>query len=226
MAIDKRWTAVSVVPTAYLKPIGFGGLKGKSDINPQWRIKAMTETYGLCGIGWYYDVEKVEYRKGAADTELIFIQVAIFVKDGENWSMPIRGAGGDVVIEKNNSGLRDNDEAYKMALTDALGNAMKYLGVASEIYEGHFDGSKYAKQPIAATGSTPPPPPPSNIDKKAAQLGTIMKQFDNAKELAETCYKKYNVKKLAELTESQLDAEIKEHSKALDLLNNTDGGTK
>ena len=30
-----------------------------------------------------------------------------------------------------------------MAYTDALGTAMKCLGVASEIYEGNFDGSKY-----------------------------------------------------------------------------------
>jgi hypothetical protein len=31
-----------------------------------------------------------------------------------------------------------------MAYTDALGTALKYVGVASEIYEGNFDGSKYA----------------------------------------------------------------------------------
>ena len=43
-----------------------------------------------------------------------------------------------------------DDEAFKMAYTDALGTALKYAGVASEIYEGNFDGSKYLP-PSSAT---------------------------------------------------------------------------
>lgn len=29
-----------------------GKLKGKTDINPMWRIKVLTETFGPCGEGW------------------------------------------------------------------------------------------------------------------------------------------------------------------------------
>ena len=46
-----------------------------------------------------------------------------------------------IVSEK--SGLRFNDEAKKMATTDALSVAMKQLGVGAEIYLGNWDGSKY-----------------------------------------------------------------------------------
>ena len=60
------------------------------------------------------------------------------------------GVGGAKIVIKDKNGLRNNDEAIKMAYTDALGTAMKYVGVGSEIYEGNFDGCKYA-DPTDAT---------------------------------------------------------------------------
>lgn len=44
------------VPQDAIKPIQAGRLKGFSDINPMWRIKKMTEMFGPCGIGWYYEI--------------------------------------------------------------------------------------------------------------------------------------------------------------------------
>ena len=38
-----------------------------------------------------------------------------------------------------------NDEALKMATTDALSVAMKQLGVAADVYMNNMDGSKYQK---------------------------------------------------------------------------------
>ena len=40
-----------VVPNEAKKTITAGRLKGKTDINPMWRIKALTEAFGPCGIG-------------------------------------------------------------------------------------------------------------------------------------------------------------------------------
>ena len=45
------YNKVRSVPQTALKAIGAGRLKGMSDINPVWRIKIMTETFGICGIG-------------------------------------------------------------------------------------------------------------------------------------------------------------------------------
>jgi hypothetical protein len=151
--IDKRWEAVQTCPPERLKTIGFGALRGKSDINPQWRIKAMTEVYGLCGIGWKYEIDNVNFHPTIEGKEIVFVTVLLFIKDDAGWSAPIYGVGGNMVIDKNKNGLVDNDEAVKMAVTDALGNAMKYIGVASQIYEGDFDGSKYAS-PKTATIDT------------------------------------------------------------------------
>lgn len=142
--MSEFWDKVSKVPVNYLKPIGFGNLKGKSDINPQWRLKVMSETYGMCGTGWYHSLQE-RWTTNCDNGELLcFCEVHVFVKHPKNdWSHPIVGIGGNKLIVKNKNGLIPNDEGWKMAYTDALGTALKSLGVASEIYEGNFDGSKY-----------------------------------------------------------------------------------
>ena len=50
------YNAVRAVPKEAQKPIGAGRLKGMTDINPMWRIKCLTEQFGVCGFGWYYDI--------------------------------------------------------------------------------------------------------------------------------------------------------------------------
>ena len=142
----EKWNQLATVPVERLKPIQFGALKGKSDINPQWRYKAMTEVYGECGKGWNHRLADVQIVDGANGEVLIFVEVKVWAGDKE-----FTGVGGDKVVTKDKNGLRSNDEAMKMAYTDALGTALKYVGVASEIYEGNFDGSKYAN-PVAASG--------------------------------------------------------------------------
>ena len=48
-----------------------------------------------------------------------------------------------MLIVNEKSGPHTSDEAFKMALTDALSVAMTRLGVASDIYMGNWTGSKY-----------------------------------------------------------------------------------
>lgn len=154
MSIDEKWTKVSVVPKNYLKEIAFGALKGKSDISPQWRIKAMTEVYGMCGEGWYFEPKNRWKESGPNGETMVFYEVAVYTKlDDDTWSAPIYGVGGNTIVDLSKGNLKQNDEGYKMALTDALGTALKCLGVASEIYEGNFDGSKY-RAPVDATMPT------------------------------------------------------------------------
>jgi len=141
----EKWNRLAKVPLSHLKTITFGALKGKSDINPQWRYKAMTEVYGECGTGWSHRLVKTDIVDGANGEVLIFMEVVVSV-GGKEWP----GFGGDKIIVKDKNGLHSNDEAMKMAYTDALGTALKYVGVASEIYEGNFDGSRYSN-PVAAT---------------------------------------------------------------------------
>lgn len=137
------YKALSTPPKTALKTIQAGNLKGKSDINPQWKLEAVTEQFGLCGIGWKFEIlDKTIYPLEDKQI-LLYMTVALFIKNGEIWSDPIIGCGGDFIVQKFKTGLTPNDEAFKMCLTDALGNAMKNIGVAADVYRGFCDG-KYS----------------------------------------------------------------------------------
>ena len=135
----KIWNAVKRPPESALKPIQAGRLKGKTDISPQWRMQVMTEQFGPCGQGWHYRIDRLWTEPGADGQVFAFAQVSIEIGS----TYPIPGIGGSMLVAKESSGLHHNDEAFKMAVTDALSVAMKALGVAADIYLGLWDGSKY-----------------------------------------------------------------------------------
>ena len=141
------WNKFNKPPLTALKKISGGRMNNKTDINPVWRMQVMTETFGPCGVGWRYTIDKLWLEPGTEEQVCAFALVTVFVKQGGGWSEPIPGIGGSMLVEKTKSGPYTSDEAYKMAVTDALSVAFKSLGVAAEIYLGNFDGSKYLNQP-------------------------------------------------------------------------------
>lgn len=143
------WERLSRPPKEALKPIMAGRLKGKTDINPQWRYKAMTEAFGPCGVGWKYEIERLWTEPGTDGQVFAFAKINLYIVSGgkDYWSNAIPGVGGSMLVEKESRGLHSSDEAFKMAVTDALSVAMKMLGVAAEIYLGNWDGSKYINSP-------------------------------------------------------------------------------
>lgn len=145
MSNTEIWKKFSRPPSEALKPITAGRLSGKTDINPQWRLLAMTEAFGPCGIGWKYQIDKVWTEPGSDGVVFSFVQISVFIKHDGQWSDAIPGIGGNKLIDKERSGLHSNDEAPKMSLTDALSVAFKALGVAADIYSGQWDGKQYAK---------------------------------------------------------------------------------
>jgi hypothetical protein len=139
------WNLVKQPPKSALKVINAGRLKGKSDINPQWRYEAMTDVFGMCGDGWKYTIDKLWTEPATEGQVFVFAQVSVYIKDPirHTWTDPIQGIGGSMLISKEKEGLHSSDEGYKMSVTDALGTAMKMIGVAADIYSGKWDGSKY-----------------------------------------------------------------------------------
>ncbi len=138
------WDRFSKPPKTALKQISAGRLKGKTDINPQWRYKVMTEVFGVVGIGWKFTVDKQWTEQGAKDEVFVFVNVSVFVKVDGEWSDAIHGNGGSKMVVSESKGMYNDDNAYKKATTDALSTAMKMLGVAADIYAGKWNGSKYA----------------------------------------------------------------------------------
>lgn len=143
-------------PNDAMKSIGFGSLKGFSDINPQWRYEALTRVFGVCGIGWKFEAVDHFTQELPSGELMVFVKVNLYVfdKESKQWSEPIVGWGGDYLIKKDKNGIHGNDEAMKMATTDALGTAAKMLGVAADVYRGLIangvSDSKYARREYAA----------------------------------------------------------------------------
>ena len=143
MAIFKK---VSKTPNEARKTITGGRLEGFTDINPMWRIEKLTETFGPCGIGWWYVIKEEKIIEGSDGPKKAFVNIDLFYKVGDTVSNPIPGVGGSSFVAKERSGLYTSDECFKMALTDALGVACKALGFSSDVYyEEGYDISKYTK---------------------------------------------------------------------------------
>ena len=130
------------VPQEAQRPFDNGRFSG-TDINPMWRIKKLTELFGPAGLGWYYEVLS-ERAEAAGDVVMAIVDLNLYIKDPESgeWSKPIYGTGGNVLLRKGSA----SDEGYKMALTDALSVACKALGIGADIYFG-ADATKYTQPP-------------------------------------------------------------------------------
>jgi hypothetical protein len=140
------YKALSEVPDEAKREIGAGRLKGKTDINPMWRIKALTEQFGPCGIGWKYEITRQWLETGAKDEISAFCNILLYIKMDGEWSAGIPGTGGSAFVANERNGPYTSDECYKMALTDALSVACKALGVAASVY-WNKDPTKYTGRP-------------------------------------------------------------------------------
>lgn len=141
---------VRSVPENAKKEIQAGRLKGKSDINPMWRIKALTEVFGPAGFGWYTEVIKTWTDVDESGDIAVFVDINLFVKKDGEWSKPIYGNGGNKLVtheKKFIDGIQTSvpyldDDAYKKAYTDAISVAAKALGIGADVY-WEADKTKY-----------------------------------------------------------------------------------
>ena len=137
----KLYEQVRAVPDNAKKAITGGRTKGMTDINPMWRIKTLTEQFGLCGIGWYY-IPTRKWLETSKEETAAFVDIELYVKVGDEWSKPISGTGGSKFVTKEKSGIYVSDECYKMATTDAISVACKQLGIGADVY-WDADRTKY-----------------------------------------------------------------------------------
>lgn len=141
-----------------------GGFKGTA-VKPIWCSKRMTEMFGPCGTGW--GMTKPEFQTiSVGDDILVYCTVGLWHAENKDGTGALRseiiyGVGGDKVSTKRSDGkLFNDDEAFKKAFTDGVGNAMKQLGVAADIHMGLFDDAKYVsemKQEFAEEAPAKPP---------------------------------------------------------------------
>lgn len=162
------WDSVHECPAEALKPILGGKLKGKSDINPMWRYKKLTELFGPAGKGWGVEDDRFTVLEGAGGEKAVMCQLYLwFLDDGEKCRVP--GQGGSMLVAMEKEKLVTNDEAYKMAYTDAVSVACKQLGFAADVYWANGADSKYTRNqtdddPLGTGGTEKRLPPRSGGD--------------------------------------------------------------
>ena len=204
------YNQVRSVPEHALKRIEAGRLKGKSDINPMFRIQKLTEVFGPVGFGWYTEVTRKWTETSENGEQAVFVDLNLYVRRDGEWSKPIHGTAGNklVTLEKKweNGEMLINpyldDEAYKKAYTDAISVAAKALGVGADVY-WEADKTKYDERPQeetpAAAASAPqtqtsgkPSLSPSTSSWKQA-VAFCAKQNDTVDNLRMRVTSKYNI---------------------------------
>ena len=144
------------IPEDAVTPIKGGtyAKAGLSDVNTQWRIQRMTEIFGACGTGWNWSPAEVWTDHGC-----VFAHVTVTYSraDGQ-MSAPVHGYGGTILGG-------DNSDIYKKSVTDALGNALRYLGIGADVWykagsgRNQFDSKYSVPQEPARSASAAPPDP-------------------------------------------------------------------
>lgn len=136
------------VPDAAKKAITAGRLKGMTDINPMWRIKRLTEMFGACGVGWWYEItdKRIVYDE-LTNQKAAFVDIMLYFIDTDSGkeSHGVPGTGGSSFVAQEKNGAYLSDECFKMALTDAISVAAKALGIGADVYFDK-DRTKYTGQ--------------------------------------------------------------------------------
>lgn len=184
------------VPDTAKKTISGGRLSGKTDINPVWRIKKLTEMFGPCGIGWYYKSVR-EWLETYENQIAAFVKIELFIKVNGEWSMPIQGTGGSMFVEMQKNGAYVSDECFKMATTDAISVACKQLGIGADVY-WEKDKTKYN------TGQEEENLQPQKDEEKEKLLKELAAELSRTGYSWKAVIKTYKVGDVKELTKLQL----------------------
>lgn len=142
------WNQLGKTDPAHTKSFSrAGGFKGTAT-RPVYLDMKMTETFGPCGVGWGMGRPSFELVDAGSD-KLVFCTVEVWYEQDSVHGVgrgSVWGVGGDKVLGSNKNGPYSDDEAFKKAYTDAIGNAMKYLGMSADVHMGKFEDSKYVNE--------------------------------------------------------------------------------
>ena len=111
------------------------------------QIKKATELFGPAGVGWGWQVMRLEYTVTNQIATLIRLWHGNPEQFIEQW--------GQCSLYVDKAEKRKDDDCYKKCVTDGLTKCLSYLGFNSDIFLGTFDASKY----VADNPAKPAAPP-------------------------------------------------------------------
>lgn len=210
----KVYNTYKAVPKEALKDFNNGSFKG-SDINTMWRIKSLTTEFGVCGIGWYTELIRQWSEQAPNNEVLCFVEIKMYIKVDGEWGKGFSAIGGSKVVQyfQQKDYAKGNDEGYKMAYTDALGVACKYLGFGADVYWAN-DKTKYTNEHEEYKPKQKKEEPKTkfesmNIDQIKAHASAVVKKAIENEEIGEAVIGDiyYTGKKLG-LTDKQVEETI------------------
>lgn len=217
------YNAVKNTPKKAQKIIEGGRLNGFTNINAMWRIEMLTELFGACGEGWYFEIVKERivdggtkvYTEGKGENatslvsteKVVYIDILLYyrLEDG-TWSKGIEGSGGANIISNEKYAPYTDNDAFKKAKTDALGNACKQLGMSSDIFYAQDDSKNTTtdiEEDLFKKTVT-------KIESKQIVNAATNKWGHNAAERCGEILKKYGAKSSLELLQIYLPQVLKE----------------
>ena len=162
MTNTEIWDKLARPDPKALKPFTrAGGFKGTA-INPMYTLRDVTAAFGPCGTGW--GMTQPDFRVEGPN---VYCIVGVWYgqqPDKISYDRMVWGVGGETLTG------RGDDEAFKKAYTDALGNALKHLGAGADIWFNLWDGSKYKDETPAE--EAPPVMPAANGTKGASKAAS------------------------------------------------------
>lgn len=147
----KLWDALSKTDPRHTKSFKRAGGFSGTAIKPIWIIQRLTSQFGPVGEGWGMREPSFQVVPGNNGEVLVYCTVECWHTNPDN---VLYGVGGDKVVTyikandqyKRPERWENDDEAFKKAFTDAVGNAFKFLGVGADVHMGQFDDSKYVQE--------------------------------------------------------------------------------
>lgn len=143
------WNTLGRTDPVHTKGFKRGGGFSGTAVKPIYTEQKMTEVFGPAGKGWGMGEPSFQTVAGSDGQVAVYCTVPLWwigPDDADGTVNTVYGVGGDMVVIKQSSGLRTDDEAFKKAFTDAVGNAMKHLGMSADVHMGRFDDSKYVSE--------------------------------------------------------------------------------
>ena len=186
------WHSVEKTDPKFTKEFNRGGGFKGTAINPTFLVMKATETFGLPGIGWGYEIVKEEMLFGAFIADGIqeqthCLQVKLwYIMDGKRGE--IEHFGATTYVGKNKFGTFTDEEAKKKTLTDAISKCLSWLGFSSDVHLGRYDDNKYVNDMRAefskpSTAQAPAVPMPVDVAKMRDEVIPKVAACNNKDEL-------------------------------------------
>jgi hypothetical protein len=210
------WEAVFKTDPAHTK--GFkrtGGFSGTA-IKPLYLIEKATGLWGPMGDRW-----GAEELYHVIEAGMVFIKARVWYP-GACGEASVEHFGGDVLLKGEG---KFNDEAFKMAFTDAIGKCLVQLGFSADVHMGLFDDAKYVSELKAefADDSEGKPKEPALFDTpelRATFVANTVKAIRAATSLTGVKdVRALNQAKLNAMKVSPVDADVNAHKSICDVYN-------